>query len=163
MFTQRRPIAGQWRPRALCWQWDPKPDGGRSDQELACLRLVLADTQKLAPGLAGEGRFWPLFLISLRINSLRHLAGAVFQDQPVLALAAMDRVLELGGDRPTDYLNRGLLQQRLGHHAAALTEFARCLQRDPAMELANLATVYSQVYLMVEEPAARLGDYCASP
>jgi tetratricopeptide (TPR) repeat protein len=163
LFTQYRPLAGQWRPRALCWQWYPRARGGQFEVESSCLTAVLEDAARLRPGLRGEGRFWPRYLISARISSLRQLAGALFQPEPARALAAMDAVLALGGDRPTDYLNRGLLQQRLGQHAAALRDFARCLELDSNVQLAGQAALYSQVYLEVAGPAAALGSYCASP
>jgi len=161
-FTQHRGLPGSWRPRALCWQYYLSPSPlSDLDRLQECLRRLLADSALLAPGLTGEGRFWPRFLISSRTRSLRHLAGALYNTQPRLALEASLRLFELGANQPLDYLNRGLLWQRLGRHRQALEDFRHCLALDPELELAQAARVYSEAYLKVEAQARALGEYCA--
>lgn len=162
LLTQHRRLRGAWRPRAVCWQWTSLPVRN-PEEEVTCLRLLLQDAASVRPGLAGESRFWPLYLVSVRIASLRHLAGAVFQDRPGLALSALDTAIDLGARQPLDYLNRGLLQQKLGRHEAAIADFNRCLELDSEARLASLARLYSRVYRSVVGPAARLGSFCASP
>lgn len=161
-LTQHRRLPGAWRPRAVCWQWSSRPFSDPAAEE-ASLRRLLQDCATVRPGLAGEARFWPLYLVSVRLASLRHLAGAVFQQRPQLALAALDTAIDLGAQQPVDFLNRGLLYQKLGRHRAALADFAECRQRDPKMRLAALAELYSRVYMLVEGPASRLGAFCSSP
>ena len=163
LLTQYRRLPGQWRPRALCWQWYSAVAPARHDRESQCLNWLLEDAPGLRPGLTGESRFWPRYLISARTYGLRQLAAAVFQSRPRAALEALDAVFELGGGQPLDFLNRGLLRQQLGYHKLALDDFARSLEGDSSLELARVATVYSQVYLMVEGPAGDLGAYCVSP
>jgi len=141
--TLRTELNGETRPRRLCWEWLPIDRSGRT--EVASLRSELAEARKLRPGLGREGRFWPLFLISARLANLRALATAVHESHPQLALAALDLLLELGGERSLDLLNRGLLRQRLGRHALAIQDFRKC----PEIELANVALVYSQTCLAV--------------
>ena len=133
------------RPRRLCWQWFP-PEAVELT-EVASLSSVLQDASRLRPGLGEEGRFWPLYLISTRIAWLRSLSGAVYRQHPQLALSALDLVLELGPPGNLDQLNRGLLRQRLGRHGGAIQDFQTCLERDPKMELARVALVYSQTCL----------------
>ncbi len=136
-------LKGETRPRSLCWEWQPS---GGADAEEASLRRLLADAERLRPGLGKEARFWPLYMISARLTSLRSLAGAVQARRPELALAALDLVLELGEERSLDLLNRGLLRQRLGRHQRAIQDFQKC----PEIELAKVALVYSQTCLALQ-------------
>lgn len=146
VFTnQKGDLEGPMRPRRLCWQWFP-PEAVELT-EVASLSSVLQDASRLRPGLGEEGRFWPLYLISTRIAWLRSLSGAVYRQHPQLALSALDLVLELGPPGNLDQLNRGLLRQRLGRHGGAIQDFQTCLERDPKMELARVALVYSQTCL----------------
>ncbi|MCW5870220.1 MAG: DUF2723 domain-containing protein [Candidatus Eremiobacteraeota bacterium] len=147
--TLRTELKGETRPRRLCWEW--LPADGTGNAEVESLRSELADAQRIRPGLGREGRFWPLYLISARINHLRALAGAVHQQKPELALAALDLALELGEERSLDLLNRGLLRQRLGRHRLAIQDFRKCLELSPEMELANVALIYSQTCLALAE------------
>ena len=137
-------LKGETRPRSLCWEWLPADRG--DELEVASLRRQLADAERMRPGLGKEGRFWPLYMISARLTSLRSLAGAVQAKHPELALAALDLVLELGEERPLDLLNRGLLRQRLGRHQLAIQDFQKC----PEIELAKVALVYSQTCLALK-------------
>ncbi len=146
--TLRSELKGEVRPRRLCWEWHPQDRSGRSETE--SLRSQLLDAQQIRPGLGEERRFWPLYLISARISNLRALAGAVHQQQPILAVAALDLVLELGEERALDLLNRGLLRQRLGRHRLALEDFRRCLELAQEMQLANVALVYSETCLALQ-------------
>ncbi|MFN8606825.1 MAG: DUF2723 domain-containing protein [Vulcanimicrobiota bacterium] len=151
VFTNQQNVPeGPARPRRLLWQWRAPIDPSRA-AEVASLRAVLVDAQSLRPGLGQEGRFWPLYLISARLASLRLLSGAVYQDHPRLALQALDLLLELGQARPLDHLNRGLLRQRLGRHRLALQDFEKSLELDPSLELARVAQVYSQTCLSLSQ------------
>lgn len=147
--TLRTELKGETRPRRLCWEWLPSDHSGRA--ETLSLRSELADAQALRPGLGKEGRFWPLYMISVRISNLRALAGAVHEKQPKLALAALDMVLELGEQRSLDLLNRGLLRQRLGRHELAIQDFQKCLELNPELQLAQVAMVYSSTCLALSD------------
>lgn len=151
LFSERNSLTGVWRPRALCWQWYP-PGTRVQDLDLVerCLRSVMADSQRLLPGLGEESRFWPRFMVSLRIASLRGLSGELYETRPQLALAGLERAIELGADRDLDYLNRALLYQALGRHQRALVDLEVVLQRQPAWRVASLARTYSLVAQMGE-------------
>lgn len=147
MANQKVEIPGIWRPRNLCLQWyAPNTNPLPKDLELIQehLQSAIAQSYELEPGLAGESRFWPRYLISSHLRSLRFLAAESFRTQPQLALASMDRVLALGGDRDLDYLNRGLLLQGLGRHQAAIADFEEALRRKPDWKLAQVALEISQ-------------------
>lgn len=140
-FNQQLNLNGIWRPRNLSLQWHPPGSALEDDSPLIGRDLdqALRQSWRLEPGLGGEDRFWPRYLISSHLRSLRFLAAHSFQRQPHKALAAMERVLHLGGDRALDYLNRGLLLQGLGRHPAALRDFEEALRRQPQWKLAEKA------------------------
>ena len=147
VFTsQRDGLKGPVSPRRLGWQWQPPADPTQA-AEVESLRGILGDAQAIRPGLAREARFWPLYLISVRLSNLRELSGAVYNQHPQLALQAQELLIELGADRPLDFLNRGLLRQRLGKHQPAIEDFQKCLELNPEMQLANVALTYSQTCL----------------
>jgi hypothetical protein len=147
---QRDELKGPVSPRRLGWQWQPPPPDPLQTAELESLRSMLADAQSIRPGLAREARFWPLYLISVRLYNLRALSGAIYNQHPQLALQAQDLLLELGEGRPLDYLNRGLLRQRLGRHQQAIQDFQKCLELNPEVQLANVALTYSQTCLALQ-------------
>lgn len=156
VFTnQRSELKGSMSPRRLAWQWQA-PENPQRLAEAASLQSVLLDAQGIRPGLGREGRFWPLYLVSARLASLRTLSGATYQRYPQLALQAQDLAMELGEARALDYLNRGLLRQRLGRHQGAVQDFERCLQINPQFELARVALVYSQTCVSLRPACADL-------